>query len=99
MLLNRVNIIKIFFLIVFIFSFFAGFALKDYVPGGAITDFRDMIWPTLQSFKKDFYFSIENYGSFTDASYPLYYIINAYLNPFTSNKTDFLFSIRPKLHC
>ena len=93
MLLNRVNIIKIFFLIVFIFSFFVGFALKDYVPGGAITDFRDMIWPTLQSFKKDFYFSIENYGSFTDASYPLYYIINAYLNPFTSNKTEFLFSI------
>ena len=80
---------KIIVLLLVITSFFVGFIYKDFVPGGAAGGFENITWPLLQSFKNNFYFSITNYGSFGEGSYPLFYIINAYLNPFSSNKTYF----------
>ena len=84
---------KIIVLLLVITSFFVGFIYKDFVPGGAAGDFENITWPLLQSFKNNFYFSITNYGSFGEGSYPLFYIINAYLNPFSSNKTYFTLSV------
>lgn len=80
-------------LILIITSFFIGYDQRDYAPGGAMVDFNDRIWPTLESFKTDLLFSINNYGSFQEGSYPLFYIINAYLNPFISNQEEFLLSV------
>ena len=85
--------LKIGILSLVIISFFVGFVFKDIVPGGAAGDFEAITWPLLQSFKKDFYFSITNYGRFGEGSYPLFYIINAYLNPFSSNKLYFVLSV------
>ncbi len=69
------------------------FFFKDLAPGGAAGDFQNITWPLLLSFKEDFFFSIKNYGAFGEGSYPLFYIINSYINPFTSTQTEFLFSI------
>ena len=85
--------LKILILFLIIISFFTGFYFKDFVPGGAAGDFEAITWPLLQSFKKDFYYSITNYGSFKEGSYPLFYIINSYLNPFSSNKIHFVLSV------
>lgn len=93
MVIKKNNIIKLFILLFILTSYFVGFFLKDFVPGGAAGDFQDITWPLIQSFKKDFYFSISNYGTFGEGSYPLYYIINSYLNPFSNNQNSFLISI------
>lgn len=76
-----------------IISFFVGFIFRDLAPGGAAGDFEAITWPLLQSFKYDFYYSITNYGRFGEGSYPLFYIINAYLNPFSFNKLYFILSV------
>jgi hypothetical protein len=93
MVIKKNNIINLFILSFVLISYFVGFFLKDFAPGGASSDFQDITWPLLQSFKKDFYYSISNYGAFGEGSYPLYYIINSYLNPFSNNQNLFLLSI------
>ena len=93
MALKKNTFIKISILAFIYITFLIGFFLRDYVPGGAIGDFNEITWPLLQSFKKDFFLTIKNYGSFGEGSYPLFYIINSYLNPFTYDKTSFLISI------
>jgi len=93
MALDKNTIIKLFFLLLIFISFFLGFPLREFVPGGAAGDFTNITWPLLQSFKQNFLFSIKNYGTFGEASYPLFYIINSYLNPFSSDKVGFILSI------
>ena len=93
MTLKKNSISKIFFLFTILSFFIIGFFFKDLAPGGAAGDFQNITWPLLLSFKEDFFFSIKNYGAFGEGSYPLFYIINSYINPFTSTQTEFLFSI------
>jgi len=84
--------IKSFFLLGIIISFVIGFVFREFAPGGAAADFDARTWLLIESFKNNFYLTIKNYGKFGDASYPLFYIFNAYLNPFTSNKIQYLIS-------
>jgi len=93
MTLKKNSISKILFLFTILSFFIIGFFFKDLAPGGAAGDFQNITWPLLLSFKEDFFFSIKNYGAFGEGSYPLFYIINSYINPFTSTQTEFLFSI------
>ncbi len=74
---------KQFFIILFCLIFYViGFIFKDYTPTGAKGDFESFTWSVIQSFKNDLSGSIINFGKFDDANYPLFYIFNAYLNPF-----------------
>ena len=74
---------KQFFIILFcLITYVIGFIFKDYTPTGAKDDFESFTWSVIQSFKNDLSGSIINFGKFADANYPLFYIFNAYLNPF-----------------
>ena len=90
--LPTTKLFKLFILLSVITSFFIGFFFRDLSPGGAQGDFNARTWFLLQSFKDDFYFTIQNYGKFGDAAYPFFYIFNAYINPFSANKVQFLIS-------
>jgi len=92
MKLDKIYFINLFFLFSIIISFFIGFIFKEYSPGGAAGDFNFITWPLLEAFKNDFTSAIKNYGKFNDASYPFFYVFNAYINPFTSNKSQYLLS-------
>ena len=89
---SKIEIFKILILFSVIASFFLGFILRDISPGGAQGDFNARTWILIQSFKSDFYLTIQNYGKFNEAAYPFFYIFNAYLNPFSANKINFLIS-------
>ncbi len=52
-----------------------------------------MEWPIIQSFKKDFLFTINNYATFGDGTIPFSHIINAYLIPFSDIDTNFQLSV------
>ena len=88
---------KIFFKITLIFliilSFIVGFVLRENSAGGGKSDFYTHTWPAIQSFQNDFLFTIKNYSTFAEGAYPLFHIINAYLNPFSNNIFNFQFSI------
>jgi len=75
-----------------IVSFFLGYILRENASGGGL-EFYNLSWPIIQNFKKNFIYTINNYGSFGDATIPFSHIINAYLNPFTNNVTSFQLSI------
>ncbi len=92
MSLNIKNYIKIFFLFLIIFSFFLGYALRENSTGAG-SEFYHLSWPIIQSFKKDFMFTINNYGLFEDGTIPFSHIINAYLNPFSNDDVNFQLSI------
>ena len=90
---NNNFLIKIVFIVLTIISFFAGFFFRENSAGGGEADFYSHTWPVIQSFKKDFLYTIEHYGTFNEGSYPLFHIINAYINPFSYSITSFQFSI------
>ena len=61
-------------------SFFLGYILRENATGGG-PEFYKLSWPIIQSFRKDFFFTINNYATFGDGTIPFSHIINAYLNP------------------
>jgi len=90
--LNKEVLLK--FIIVFLISvsFFLGYFLRENAAGGGL-EFYNLSWPIIQSFKSDFLFTINNYGSFGDGTIPFSHIINAYLNPFSDIDAHFQLSI------
>jgi|TARA_Y100000310_G_C20649720_1_gene798688 hypothetical protein len=73
-------------------SFFLGYILRENATGGG-PEFYKLSWPIIQSFRKDFFFTINNYATFGDGTIPFSHIINAYLNPFSDIETNFQFSV------
>ena len=73
-------------------SFFLGYFLRENSAGGG-TEFYELSWPIIQSFKEDFLSTIKNYGSFRDYTIPFSHILNAYVNPFSNDIENFQLSI------
>ena len=69
-------------------SFFLGYFFGENSAGGG-AEFYAMEWPIIQSFKKDFLFTINNYGLMHDYTMPFPHMMNAYLNPFSDNVESF----------
>jgi len=89
--LNREIVFKSIFLFLICISYFAGYFLRENAAGGG-AEFFHMEWLTIQSLKKDFLYTIKNYGEFRDYTMPFPYIASAFLNPFSDNATNFQLS-------
>ncbi len=87
------NILKYSYLILILSFYFFGFFQRENIAVGAEQDFLKFTWPVINSFKENFFYTLENYGSFGEGSFPLFHILNAYLNPFTFNEIYFQGSI------
>jgi hypothetical protein len=72
-------------------SFFLGYFLRENAVGGG-PEFYSMEWPIIQSLKNDFLFTINNYGLMNDYTMPFAHMMNAYLNPFSNDITNFQLS-------
>ena len=92
MKLNKNFFLKTTIISLVIVSYFLGYIFRENASGGGL-EFYNLSWPIIQSLKNDFAFTINNYGSFGDATIPFSHIINAYLNPFSNNITSFQLSI------
>jgi hypothetical protein len=90
---SKTNIIKSSYLIFIIFIYISGFLWRENIAGAAETDFLKFTWPAVLSFKRDFIYSILNYGKFGEGSTPLFHILNAFINPFTYSQISFQGSI------
>ena len=71
---SKTNIIKSSYLIFIIFIYITGFLWRENIAGAAETDFLKFTWPAVLSFKRDFIYSILNYGKFGEGSTPLFHI-------------------------
>ena len=89
---NRHFFFKILVICSISISFFLGYFLRENAAGGGL-EFYELSWPIIQSFKKDFLFSIQNYGSFRDYTIAFSHILNAYINPFSNDIENFQLSI------
>jgi hypothetical protein len=87
MILNKKFFFKVFVIILISASFFAGYFLRENAAGGG-AEFFKLSWPIIQSLKKDFLYTINNYALFGDGTIPFSHIINAYINPFSNNVTS-----------
>ena len=85
--INKNNLFKIIVIGLIFISFFLGYFLRENASGGGL-EFYNLSWPIIQSLKKDFMFTINNYGTYGDATIPFSHILNAYLNPFTNLDTN-----------
>jgi len=88
MILNKEVLLKFVVICLISVSFFLGYFLGENAVGGG-PEFYAMEWPIIQSFKKDFLFTINNYGLMHDYTMPFTHMANAYLNPFSDNATNF----------
>ena len=91
MILNKEVLLKFVVICLISVSFFLGYLLRENAVGGG-AEFYAMEWPIIQSFKKDFLFTINNYGAMNDYTMPFSYILQAYLNPFSNNVANFQLS-------
>ena len=92
MILNKEVLFKYVVICLIFISFFLGYFLRENAVGGG-PEFYNLTWPITQSFKKDFLFTIKNYGSFRDYTIPFSHILNAYINPFSNDIENFQLSI------
>jgi len=92
MILNKNIFFKVTVISLVIISFFLGYFLRENSVGGG-PEFYELSWPIIQSFKKDFLFTIKNYGSFRDYTIPFSHILNAYINPFSNDIESFQLSV------
>ena len=92
MILNKNAFFKIAVIILISISFFLGYFLRENSAGGG-TEFYKLSWPIIQSLKKDFLYTINNYSLFGDGTIPFSHTINAYLNPFSNNVSNFQLSV------
>ena len=92
MILSKTNMFKKIFSCLIVISFFLGYFFKENSAGGG-PEFYDLSWPIIQSFKTDFLYTLENYGSFRDYTIPFSHILNSYLNPFSNNLENFQLSV------
>ena len=83
---------KVLIIILSILTYVLIFFFKEYSPSGSQVDFNSFVFKNIQIFKNDFYFAIKNYGLLGDGNYPLFYIVHAYLNPFSSSPSAYLIS-------
>ncbi len=90
---DKTHYFKVFLIFIIITSYFFGFTLRENLSGGAESDFINFTWPAIQGFQNDFLDSIKNYGKFHEGAWPMFHILNAYLNPFTFSEIAFQFSI------
>ena len=90
---NRYSFFKIFFICLISLSFFLGYYFRENAAGGG-GEFYLISWPIIQSFKSDFWLTLQNYTTVKHPDYqlPFSHIINAYLNPFTDNIKSFQLS-------
>jgi hypothetical protein len=88
MILNKKVLLKFFIICLISVSFFLGYFLRENAVGGGL-EFYAMEWPIIQSLKKDFLFTINNYGLMHDYTMPFPHMLNAYINPFSDNVTNF----------
>jgi hypothetical protein len=79
----RFNWIYYFISTIIIFSYLLGFILNENSGGGGKSDFEGHVWFVVQSFKESFLYTINNYGKWKEAVWPLHHIIHAFLNPFS----------------
>jgi len=86
---NYIKISVIAFSVVF---FFLNFYFREFLLLGSKGDFFSFVFNNIQSIKSNFIFSIKNYGLLKDASWPLFYIIHAFSNPFSGNIDTYLLS-------
>ena len=93
MKIKTIDALKILCLVTVIFSYFYGYLTRENLAGGAESDFISFTWPIIQSFKNDFFYTIKNYGNFGEGSWPMFHIINAFLNPLSNSQIYFQFSI------
>ena len=91
---NKETFFKIAIIFLIFASFFLGYFLRENAVGGGL-EFHKVSWPIIQSFKKDFLYTIYNYANppLFDGTMPFSHIINAYLNPFSNVDTNFQLSI------
>ncbi len=87
---SKTKIIYSIYIIGLIVFYFSGFYLSEDSLGGAYTDFQHYHLPAVKHFSElPFNEAIRDYSS---ASMPLYYILNAYFNPFLDHQTFFILS-------
>ena len=87
-LLNKhLLIYSIFFLS--LISFFIGFELRENSAGGGVIDLKHE-WHNYNLLKENKLGFL--FGNYEASRFPFFHIINIYINPFISTKSDYIFS-------
>ena len=90
--LNREDFLLILLIFLSLLTYVVNFYFKNYFNLGSSGDFESFVFNNIQLFKQDPLTAIKNYGLLGDANWPLFYLLHAFLNPFSGDIDKYLLS-------
>ncbi len=76
------NLISVIFILLSITFYFLGFFYREISNGAGHTDLQLHIWPLVNDFNENYIYTLKNYLSYKEATFPFFHTVQAFLNPF-----------------
>jgi hypothetical protein len=90
--LKKEDFLLILIIFLSLLTYVLNFYFKNYFNLGSRGDFESFVFSNIQLFKQDPLKAIKNYGLLGDANWPLFYLLHAFINPFSSDADKYLLS-------
>ena len=90
--LKKEDFLLILIIFLSLLTYVLNFYFKNYFNLGSRGDFESFVFSNIQLFKQDPLKAIKNYGLLGDANWPLFYLLHAFLNPFSGDIDKYLLS-------
>ena len=85
------NLISVIFILLSITFYFLGFFYREISNGAGHTDLQLHIWPLVNDFNENYVYTLKNYLSYKEATFPFFHTLQAFLNPF--KKSYFIYCL------
>ena len=76
------NLIVVICILLSIIFYFLGFFYREISNGAGHTDLQLHIWPLVNDFNENYVYTLKNYLSYKEATFPFFHTVQAFLNPF-----------------
>ena len=76
------NLIGVICILLSIIFYFLGFFYREISNGAGHTDLQLHIWPLVNDFNENYVYTLKNYLSYQEATFPFFHTVQAFLNPF-----------------
>ena len=74
-----------FLILLVLLSYFFGFYIREISNGAGHVDLELHIWLIINDFRQDYFETIRNYQSYSEATFPFFHTFQSFFNPATKS--------------
>ena len=79
------NKFNFFLILIIILSYFFGFYIREISNGAGHIDLEQHIWIILSDLKQNYFNTLKNYQSYSEATFPFFHSFQSFFNPVSNN--------------